>query len=176
VFLGFTKILVMGGSLGSSDAQDVEVIDLDSPTSICSHLGQYVQHYPATIVGRGQNDTPIVCDEASGSSQGPKMICKTFINNRWTQSSLTQKYRFIVKLVGLLGFAKDFYCQLCLYVPLFLGLYISLYLCLSQTYPNYKYACPLTRPPAPPPLLLFFKIRKSLLLRLIFGWTNSFIF
>ena len=37
------------------------------------------------------------------------------------------------ELDGLPSFARDFYCQLCLYVSSFLCLSISLYLCISVT-------------------------------------------
>ncbi len=89
-------------------------------------------------------------------------------------------------LVGLPCFAQNFYCQLCLYVSLFLCLSITQYLCLSPVSlylspkPNltlYLYACLLTCPHVPlsHPLPLTIQIRNSLLLRVIFGWTNSFI-
>jgi hypothetical protein len=51
--------------------------------------------------------------------------------------ALTLKFKFKIIcyliLVWLPGFARDFYCQLCLYVSLFLCLFVSmtLYLCLS---------------------------------------------
>ncbi len=71
-----------------------------------------------------------------------------------------------------LGFAQDFYCQLCL-LSMSLCFYVSVSvspLFLSQTQPYLKYDCLLTRLPTP----LSFQIINSLL-RLIFGWTNSFI-
>jgi hypothetical protein len=76
------------------------------------------------------------------------------------------------KLLGHPGIAQDFYCQLCLFVSLFLCLFLSLYLCLYlyQTYPYLKHACLLTCPAAP---LSLFPDKKFL--RLIFGWTNSLI-
>ena len=63
---------------------------------------------------------------------------------------------FYLTLVGLPGFARDFYCQLCL-----LCFFVSMSLYLSVS-------------PLPPPSS-FFPDKNSRLLRLIFGWMNSFI-
>ena len=93
-------------------------------------------------------------------------------------------------LVGLPGFAQDCYCQFCHYVLLFLCLFISLYLCISVSplylsispKPNLTLNMPACWSPSPPtcPSLslnpLYFQIRNSLMLRLIFFWTNSFIY
>ncbi len=113
-------------------------------------------------------------------------------------------------LVGLPGFARDFYCQLCLFVSIS-SLYLSVstfYLSISSK-PNLTLSMPacwpatpllslslslrplslspslsFSTPPSlnpslsqPLPLSPFpsFQIRNSLLLKLFFGWRNSFI-
>jgi hypothetical protein len=67
--------------------------------------------------------------------------------------------------------------SLCLFVSM--SFYVSLSFSLSLSLPYIQYACLLTYPAAPLslsyPLPLSFQIRNSLLLRLILGWTNSFI-
>ncbi len=76
--------------------------------------------------------------------------------------------------------------SLCFYVSLFLCLFVSMYLYLSVSplylsiYPKANLtfnmlACWSASPPALSHPPLSFQISNSLLLRLIFGWTNSFI-
>jgi hypothetical protein len=93
----------------------------------------------------------------------------------------TKHQWFHYKLVGLPSFAWDFYCQLCLYVSLFLCLSISVSLSLPSISPKPNLTLNMTAwwPSHPPlsfshPLPRSFQIRNSLL-RLIFGWTSSFI-
>ncbi len=89
-------------------------------------------------------------------------------------------YDFFEILVGLPGIARDFYCQLCISVsPLYLYLYISPKPNLPVTL-NMPACWPACQPARPPlflshPFPLSFQMRNSLLLRLILGWTNSFI-
>ncbi len=94
------------------------------------------------------------------------------VSNRYNIKYLSQvrlgQVRFFLiysKLVGLHGFARDVYCQLCLFVSLSLCLCISLYLCLSisplylSIYTSISLSFALYWPPPP----LSFQIRNSLL-------------
>jgi hypothetical protein len=61
-------------------------------------------------------------------SLGSCFVATVYVNKN--RSMLYHNIKSYRLLVGLPGFARDFYCQLCLYVSLFLCLSISLSLCL----------------------------------------------
>jgi hypothetical protein len=70
--------------------------------------------------------------EEEGEAAGPRRYLRRKLQQRWSQQG-TEHFTYKV-LVGLPSFAWDFYCQLYLYVSLFLCLFISVSpLCLSQT-------------------------------------------
>jgi hypothetical protein len=70
----------------------------------------------------GRNDIEL------NNTQTFPIVTVHFVKGRKIQ---LKKTRFYVRLVGLPGFARDFYCQLCLYVSLFLYISNYLYLCFS---------------------------------------------
>ena len=62
---------------------------MESSSSNCSNLGYFTPQFPYKTVGRGKNDIPLVCDRPRSTG----MVCSTFVNNSWVDSSVTKMYR-----------------------------------------------------------------------------------
>ena len=91
VFLGYTKLMVATGRVGSGTSSNVEIIDLEISTSSCQNLEEYPLKLQEGSGGLSLEESPLIC---GGHDNVDFDACHYFGNNEWKVfPSLTEAKR-----------------------------------------------------------------------------------